>query len=64
MAHQLLPDGHLVVSPGREGGIKIGVNRHAELRDAAPADPVPGWLAVAARALWSLDVGQAGCRFF
>jgi hypothetical protein len=29
-------------SAGREGGIKIGVNRYAELRDAAPADPVPG----------------------
>ena len=60
MAHQLIaspyPDGHLVVSPGREGGIEIGVNRYAELRDAAPADPVPGWLAVAARALWGLDV--------
>jgi hypothetical protein len=60
MAHQLIaspyPDGHLVVSPGREGGIKIGVNRYAELRDATPADPVPGWLAVAARALWGLDV--------
>jgi len=60
MAHQLIaspyPDGHLVVSPGREGGIKVGVNRYAELRDAAPADPVPGWLAVAACALWGLDV--------
>ena len=64
MAHQLIaspyPDGHLIVSPGREGGIKIGVNRYAELRDAAPAAPVPGWLAAAARALWGLDVaGQA-----
>jgi molybdenum cofactor biosynthesis enzyme MoaA len=60
MAHQLIaspyPDGHLVVSPGREGGIKIGVNKYAELRDAAPAAPVPGWLAAAARAQWGQDV--------
>jgi molybdenum cofactor biosynthesis enzyme MoaA len=64
MAHQLIaspyPDGHLVVSPGREGGIKIGVNKYAELRDAAFTAPVPDWLAVAARAQWGLDVaGQA-----
>ena len=50
------PDGHLVVSPGREGGIRIGVNKYAELRDAAPAAPVPGWLAAAARAQWDQDV--------
>jgi hypothetical protein len=58
--HQLIaspyPGGHLVVSPGREGGIKIGVNKYAELRDAAPAAPVPGWLAAAARAQWDQDV--------
>lgn len=60
MAHQLIaspyPDGHLVVSPGREGGIKIGANKYAELRDAALTDPVPDWLAGAARAQWGADV--------
>jgi molybdenum cofactor biosynthesis enzyme MoaA len=64
MTHQLIaspyPEGHLVVSPGREGGIRIGAGRYAELRDAVPAAPVPDWLAVAARAAWGLDVhGQA-----
>ncbi|HEX3965049.1 MAG TPA: hypothetical protein VHZ03_51810 [Trebonia sp.] len=60
MAHQLIaspyPDGHLVVSPGREGGIKIGASRYAELRNAMPAAPLPDWLTAAARAAWNLDV--------
>ena len=60
MTYQLIaspyPEGHLVVTPGREGGIKIGASRYAELRDAAPAAPVPGWLTAAARAAWNLDV--------
>lgn len=59
MPHQLLaspyPEGHIVVSPGREGGIKIGANKYAALRDAAPAVPVPEWLADAASAQWGLD---------
>jgi hypothetical protein len=64
MKYQLIaspyPEGHLVVSPGREGGIKIGTSRYAELRDAAPAAPVPGWLTAAARAAWNPDItGQA-----
>jgi molybdenum cofactor biosynthesis enzyme MoaA len=50
------PDGHLVVSPGQEGGIKIGANKYAELRDATPAAPVPDWLAAAARSAWNLDL--------
>jgi hypothetical protein len=50
------PEGHLVVSPGREGGIRIGASRYAELRDAPPAAPVPAWLVAAARAAWNLDV--------
>ena len=54
------PEGHLVVSPGREGGIKIGASRYAELRDAMPDALVPHWLTAAARAAWELDVnGQA-----
>ncbi|MEU6261749.1 radical SAM protein [Saccharopolyspora shandongensis] len=60
MTHQLIaspyPDGHLVVSPGQEGGIKLGVNKYTELRDAARSAPVPDWLAVAARAQWGMDV--------
>jgi hypothetical protein len=47
MTYQLVaspyPDGHLVVIPGREGGIQIGANRFAELRDATPTAPVPDW---------------------
>jgi MoaA/NifB/PqqE/SkfB family radical SAM enzyme len=50
------PDGFLVVSPGHEGGIRIGVNKYAELRDAANAAPVPDWLAAAARVQFGLDV--------
>lgn len=60
MAHQLIaspyPDGHVVVSPGREGAIRIDVGKYAELRDATPTVPVPGWLVAAARAQWGLDV--------
>jgi MoaA/NifB/PqqE/SkfB family radical SAM enzyme len=64
MTYQLIaspyPEGHLVVSPGREGGIKVGASRYAELRDTAPAAPLPRWLTAAARAAWNLDVsGQA-----
>lgn len=59
MSHQLIaspyPEGRIIVSPGREGGIKIGANKYAELRDAAPAVPVPEWLADAASAQWGLD---------
>ncbi len=50
------PDGHVIVSPGFEGGIKIGVNKYAELRDAVATVPVPGWLSTAALAQWSVDV--------
>ena len=45
MPHQLIaspyPDGHIVVSPGRDGGIRIGAARYAELRDTPAAAPVP-----------------------
>ena len=60
MAHPLIaspyPDGHVIVSPGREGAVRIGTSKYAELRDAAPAATVPGWLAAAARAQWGLGV--------
>jgi MoaA/NifB/PqqE/SkfB family radical SAM enzyme len=60
MIHQLIassyPEGHIVVSPGQEGGIRIGPNKYAELRDSAPAASVPDWLAVAARAQWGTDL--------
>ena len=60
MTHQLIaspyPEGHMIVSPGREGGIKIGANKYAELRDATFAGPVPDWLADAARAQWGLGI--------
>lgn len=50
------PDGHVIVSPGSEGGIKIGANRYGELRDATSAAPVPDWLAAAALAQWNVEV--------
>ena len=66
MTRQLIaspyPEGHVVVSPGREGGIRIGANRYAELRDAPVAAPVPDWLSVAARAAWGLDVTGLASR--
>ncbi|SEP46500.1 radical SAM protein [Amycolatopsis saalfeldensis] len=60
MNHQLIaspyPHGHIVVSPGRNGGIRIGADRYTELQDADPNDPVPSWLADAARNGWRVDV--------
>jgi len=60
MAHQLIaspyPDGHVVVSPGRPGGIRIGAARYAELRDLPADATVPGWLAAPAGAAWGLDL--------
>jgi molybdenum cofactor biosynthesis enzyme MoaA len=60
MAHQLIaspyPDGHLVVRPGCDGGIRIGAARYAELRDAAPGAPVPAWLAGPARTGWNINL--------
>lgn len=60
MIHPLIaspyPEGHIVVSPGQEGGIRIGPNKYAELRDLPPATPVPDWLATAAHAQWGMDV--------
>jgi hypothetical protein len=62
MVHKLIaspyPDGYVVVSPGRTGGIKIGTNKYAELRDA-PGAPVPAWLSDHARTAWGLDVTGA-----
>ncbi len=38
MTHQLIasqyPQGHVVVRPGRDGAVRIGAARYAELRDA------------------------------
>jgi hypothetical protein len=53
MACQLIaspyPDGHVIVTPGREGGIRIGTALYAQLRDT-PADAlVPDWLVEPAR---------------
>jgi hypothetical protein len=50
------PDGHIVVSPGRDGGIRIGSARYSELRHAHAAALVPSWLAAPARAAWNLDL--------
>jgi len=60
MPHQLIaspyPDGHIVVSPGRDGGIRIGAARFAELSNTPAAALVPSWLAAPARAAWNLDL--------
>lgn len=48
MACQLIaspyPDGHVIVTPGREGGIRIGAQLYAQLRDAPADAAVPDWL--------------------
>lgn len=58
--HQLIaspyPDGYLVVSPGRTGGIRLGAARYAELGNAPASALVPAWLADPARAAWGLDL--------
>jgi hypothetical protein len=63
MTHQLIaspyPNGHLVVRPGCDGGIRIGAARYAELRDAAPGTIVPAWLAEPARTGWNINLVQA-----
>jgi hypothetical protein len=60
MPHQLIaspyPDGHIIVSPGRDGGIRIGAARYAELSNTPAAALVPSWLAAPARAAWNLDL--------
>ena len=60
MVHQLIaspyPEGHVIVRPGSDGALRIGVARYAELRDAAPDAPVPGWLTQAARNGWGIDI--------
>ena len=60
MAPQLIaspyPDGHVIVTPGREGGIRIGAGLYAQLRDA-PADArVPDWLIEPARTGLGVEV--------
>lgn len=60
MTHQLIaspyPEGHIIVSPGHEGGIRIGANKYAELRDADESALVPEWLSAAVLAQWGTDV--------
>jgi sulfatase maturation enzyme AslB (radical SAM superfamily) len=60
MSFQLIaspyPDGHVLVRPGREGGVRIGEAIFAQLRDAAPDAVVPAWLAEAARNGLGADV--------
>jgi hypothetical protein len=50
------PDGHVVVRPGREGGIRIGAALYAQLRDAPNDAPVPSWLVETARKGLGVDV--------
>ena len=60
MACQLIaspyPDGHVIVSPGREGGIRIGAGLYAQLHDAPPDALVPGWLVEPARTALGVEV--------
>jgi uncharacterized Fe-S cluster-containing radical SAM superfamily protein len=66
MTHQLIaspyPNGHLVVRPGCDGGIRIGAARYAELRDAAPGTIVPAWLAEPARTGWNINLAGQPIR--
>jgi molybdenum cofactor biosynthesis enzyme MoaA len=66
MTHQLIaspyPEGHVVVRPGRDGAIRIGTTRYAELRDAPAGMPVPAWLANSARSGWGMDIAGRTCR--
>jgi sulfatase maturation enzyme AslB (radical SAM superfamily) len=60
MAPQLIvspyPDGHVIVSPGREGGVRVGSGLYAQLRDAPPDAVVPDWLVEPARVGLGADV--------
>jgi hypothetical protein len=60
MTHQLIaspyPHGHIVVSPGHEGGIRIGADRYQELRGADADMPVSVWLTDAVRSGWGIDL--------
>ncbi|MGR6998812.1 radical SAM protein [Yinghuangia aomiensis] len=50
------PHGHVVVSPGHDGGIRIGADRYAALAAAASDAPIPDWLADAVRTAWGTDL--------
>ena len=50
------PDGYVVVRQGHEGGVRIGADLFAQLRDAAPDAIAPTWLAVTARDGLGVDV--------
>jgi molybdenum cofactor biosynthesis enzyme MoaA len=60
VTHQLIaspyPEGHVVVRPGCDGAVRIGAARYAELRDAPPNAPVPGWLTEPVRVGWGTDL--------
>ena len=50
------PDGHVLVRPGQEGGVRIGEALYTQLRDAPAGALVPDWLAKAARQGLGADV--------
>jgi MoaA/NifB/PqqE/SkfB family radical SAM enzyme len=60
MVYQLIaspyPEGHVVVHPGRDGAVRIGAARYAQLRDGAREDRVPDWLISAVRAGWGTNL--------
>jgi molybdenum cofactor biosynthesis enzyme MoaA len=60
MTHDLIaspyPEGHVVVRPGCDGAIRIGVARYTELRDAPAGALVPSWLVDSARSGWGAQL--------
>lgn len=56
------PDGYVVVRQGFEGGVRIGADLYAQLRDAGPDEVAPTWLAVSARDGLGVDVARQRVR--
>ncbi|MFI5915783.1 radical SAM protein [Dactylosporangium sp. NPDC051541] len=57
IAAPFLDEGHLILRPGSEQGMRIPAGHYDELRQAAEANGVvPDWLWSAARDGWSLDL--------
>ncbi|MHB1772053.1 MAG: radical SAM protein [Acidimicrobiales bacterium] len=50
------PEGHIIVRPGSEGGLRIPLAAYAEIAQAEHGDPVPVWLANAVPSRWHLDL--------
>ncbi|MFH8573049.1 hypothetical protein [Streptomyces sp. NPDC017993] len=47
---------HLLLRPGRRGGLLLPEAQYEELRSLNPADPAPSWFVDAVHAQWSMSV--------